>query len=80
MDFFVVPTVTFKLLYVLVVLSHDRRKIVHYNVTDSPTAAWTGQQVIEAFPWDSTPKYLLRDNDSIYGAEFTQRVNATGIK
>jgi len=79
-DFFVVPTVTIKLLFALVVLSHDRRKIVHFNVTSSPTAFWTGQQVIEAFPWDTAPKYLLRDNDSIYGAEFTKRVNATGIK
>jgi len=54
-DFFIVPTVTFKILYVFVVLSHDRRKIVHFNVTSSPTAFWTGQQVIEAFPWDTAP-------------------------
>ena len=80
MDFFVVPTVNFRLLYVLVILSHDRRKIVRFNVTSSPTAFWTGQQVIEAFPWDTASKYLLRDNDSIYGSEFTKRVNATGIK
>jgi len=79
-DFFVVPTINFKLLFVLVVLSHDRRRIVHFNVTTSPSAAWTGQQIIEAFPWDTAPKYLLRDNDSIYGAEFTRRVNAAGIK
>jgi len=78
-DFFVVPTITFKLLYVLVVLSHDRRRIVHFNVTSSPSAAWTGQQIIEAFPWDTAPKYLIRDNDSIYGADFTRRVNAAGI-
>ena len=78
-DFFIVPTITFKILYVFVVLSHDRRKIVHFNITSSPTAFWTGQQVIEAFLWDSAPKYLIRDNDSIYGSEFVQRVNATGI-
>ena len=79
-DFFVVPTITFRLLYVFVILSHDRRKIVHFNITSSPTAFWTGQQVIEAFPWDSAPKYLIRDNDSIYGVEFTKRVNAMGVK
>jgi len=79
-DFFVVPTITFKLLFVLVVLSHDRRKIVHFNVTASPSAAWTGQQIIEAFPWDNAPKYMIRDNDSIYGADFKQRVNSAGIK
>ncbi|MDP8238817.1 MAG: integrase core domain-containing protein, partial [Candidatus Hatepunaea meridiana] len=50
------------------------------NVTKSPTAFWTGQQIIEAFPWDTAPTYLLRDNDSIYGNEFTKRVNATGTK
>ena len=79
-DFFIVPTLTFKILYVFVVLSHDRRKIVHVNVTKSPTAFWTGQQIIEAFPWDTAPTYLLRDNDSIYGNEFTKQVNATGTK
>jgi len=79
-DFFVVPTVTFRLLIVLIVLSHDRRRIVHFNVTSSPSPDWTGQQIIEAFPWDSAPKYLLRDNDEIYAAEFTRRVNAAGIK
>ncbi len=79
-DFFVVPTITFKLLFVFVILSHDRRRIVHFNVTASPTAFWTGQQIIEAFPWDTAPKYLLRDNDSIYGADFSRRVNNAGIK
>ncbi len=79
-DLFVVPTINFKLLFVLVVLSHDRRKIVHFNVTASPSAAWTGQQIIEAFPWDNAPKYMIRDNDSIYGADFKQRVNSAGIK
>ena len=79
-DFFVVPTITFKLLFVFVILSHDRRRIVHFNVTASPTAFWTGQQIIEAFPWDTAPKYLLRDNDSIYGADFSRRVYNAGIK
>jgi len=79
-DFFIVPTINFKLLFVFVVLAHERRKIIHINVTTSPSATWTGQQIIEAFPWDNVPKYLLRDNDSIYGADFTHRVNSIGIK
>ena len=66
MDFFVVPTATFRLLYVLVVMTHERRKIVHFNITDSPTASWTAQQIVNAFPYDTAPKYLLRDRDSIY--------------
>jgi hypothetical protein len=73
-DFFVVPTATFRVLYVFVVLLHHRRRVVHFNVTDSPTAAWTAQQLIEAFPDDSAPRYLLRDRDSIYGGEFRRRV------
>ena len=54
-DFFVVPTVRFKVLFVLVVLAHHRRRVVHFNVTEHPTAQWTGQQIIEAFPWDTAP-------------------------
>ncbi len=80
MDFFVVPTVTARLLYVLVVLNHERRKIVHFNITDAPTAAWTAQQIINAFPYDTAPEYLLRDRDSIYGSVFVQRVAGMGIK
>jgi putative transposase len=67
-DFFVVPTVRNKVLFVLVVLAHQRRRVVHFNVTERPTARWTGQQIIEAFPWDTAPKYLLRDRDAIYGS------------
>lgn len=78
-DFLVVPTVNFKLLYVLVVMLHERRRIVHFNVTDSPTAAWTGQQIIQAFPYDTAPKYLIRDNDKIYGFDFKEKVKACGI-
>jgi len=77
-DFFVVPTATFRVLYVFVVLLHHRRRVVHFNVTDSPTAAWTAQQIVEAFPGDSAPSYLLRDRDSIYGAEFRRRVTRPG--
>src|SRR5437899_205720 len=78
-DFFVVPTATFRILYVFVVLLHHRRKIAHFDVTDSPTAAWTAQQIVEAFPDDSAPRYLLRDRDSIYVGEFRRRVKGMGI-
>jgi transposase InsO family protein len=79
-DFFVVPTVRFKVLFVLVVLAHHRRRVVHFNVTEHPTAQWTAQQIIEAFPWDTTPKYLLRDRDGIYGDTFQRRVQSMGIE
>ncbi len=65
--FFTVPTATFRILYVFIVRSHDRRKVVHFNVTKHPTAQWTAQQLVEAFPFDSAPRYLLRDRDTIYG-------------
>jgi len=68
MDFFVVPTVTFRLLYVFVILSHARRRVVHVNLTTRPTAAWVGQQLREAFPFETAPRYLIRDRDGIYGA------------
>jgi putative transposase len=76
---FVVPTVTYKVLFVLVILAHERRRIVHVNVTECPTTQWTAQQVIEAFPWDDAPRYLLRDRDSRYGTCFRQRVRNMGI-
>jgi putative transposase len=79
-DFFTVPTVTFRVLFVFLVMSNKRRKIVHFNVTESPTAAWTGQQIVNAFPWDTAQRYLLRDRDSKYGEEFTHRVENLGIK
>jgi transposase InsO family protein len=77
-DFFIVPTATFRVLYLFVVLLHHRRKVVRFNVTDSPTAAWTAQQIVEAFPDDSAPRYLLRDRDGIYGGEFRRRVKGMG--
>ena len=80
MDFFVVPTVSFRLLYVLVVMTHERRKVIHFNITEAPTAEWTAQQVVNAFPYDTAPQYLLRDRDSIYGSVFVQRVEGMGIK
>ena len=73
-DFFTVPTATFKVLFVLVILAHERIRIIHFNVTESPSAKWTAQQIVEAFPWDTAPRYLLRDRDGIYGHEFTTRV------
>lgn len=79
-NFFVVPTVTFKILYVFIVIEHNRRKIVHFNVTNSPSAMWTGQQIIETFPYDTVPKYLIRDNDSIYGNKFENRIKSMGTE
>ncbi|TWT72844.1 Integrase core domain protein [Posidoniimonas polymericola] len=79
-DFFVVPTATFRLLYCFVILSHDRRRVLHFNVTTNPTARWTAQQLNEAFPFDAAPRCLLRDNDAIYGQVFQQRVAAIGIE
>ena len=78
-DFFVVPTATFRVLYVLLVMSHDRRRILHVNVTDHPTAEWTGRQVLEAFPGD-VPRLLLHDRDSIYGWNFDRVVKMLGIR
>jgi putative transposase len=80
LDFFVVPTVTHKVLFVLLILAHERRRLVHFNITEHPTVEWTVQQVIEAFPWDKAPRYLLRDRDRIYGAYFRQRVRHMGIE
>ena len=80
MDFLVVPTVTGRVLYVLIVMTHERRKVVHFNVTESPTAEWAAQQVVNAFPYDTAPTYLLRDRDSIYGSAFVRRVDRLGIK
>jgi hypothetical protein len=66
-DFLIVPTIRFQLLYVFIVLAHSRRRVLHFNVTPNPTAQRTAQQIVEAFPWDSAPRYLLRDRDAIYG-------------
>ena len=80
-DFFTVPTLTFKLLYVFVVLSHDRRRILHVNVTEHPTAEWTAQQLTEAFPGDEIiPRYLHRDRDAIYGDTVRTRIESLGIE
>ncbi len=78
-DFLVVPTATFRILFVFVVLLHHRRQVVHFNVTSAPTSAWTAQQMLEAFPEDSAPRYLLRDRDAVYGNTFRRRVESMGI-
>ena len=79
LDFFTVPTVRLRVLFVLVVLAHHRRRVVHFNVTEHPTARWTAQQIVDTFPDDSAPSYLLRDRDQVYGEQFRHRVKGLGI-
>jgi transposase InsO family protein len=79
MDFFTVPTLTGRMLFVLVLLAHHRRRLIHFAITDHPTAAWTAQQIIEAFPDETAPRYLVRDRDAIYGDVFQRRVAGMGI-
>jgi putative transposase len=79
-DFFTVPTVFFDVLFVFVVLAHDRRRILSINVTRNPSAAWAADQIVQAFPWESAPRYLLRDRDGVYGAAFRHRVRSLGIE
>src|SRR3989454_7945061 len=79
LDFFTAPTARLRVLFVLVVLAHHRRRVVHFNVTEHPTAHWTAQQIVDAFPDDSAPSYLLRDRDSVYGHVFRQRVKGMGV-
>jgi transposase InsO family protein len=79
-DFFIVPTIRFQILYVFLVLAHDRRRILHFGVTAHPTAEWTAQQLRNAFPWDAAPHYLLRDRDGIFGDDFVKQVRDMGIE
>jgi len=79
-DFFTVPTVTFRVLYVFIVLRHDRRQVVHFNVTTNPHAQWTAQQIINAFPYEEAPRFLIRDRDGIYGDCFKDRMKSMGIE
>ncbi|MDH5345999.1 MAG: integrase core domain-containing protein, partial [Gammaproteobacteria bacterium] len=79
-DFFMVPTATFRVLFVLVVLSHDRREILHTNVTELPTAEWAARQVIEAIGLDEAPKYLIRDRDRKFSELFSRKVESTGLQ
>src|SRR6266436_3646933 len=78
-DFFTGPTARLRVLFVFVVLAHHRRRVLHFNVTEHPTAAWTAQQIVDAFPDDRAPSYLLRDRDSVYGHVFRQRVKGMGV-
>jgi putative transposase len=80
LDFFTVPTARLRVLFVLVVLAHHRRRVVHFNVTEHPTALWTAHQIVDAFPDDSTPRYLLRDRDQVYGQQFRHRVKGLRIE
>jgi transposase InsO family protein len=79
-DIFVVPTIGFKLLYGIVIMRLDRRRLVWINVTANPTAEWIARQITEAFPWDQAPRYLLRDRDMSYGAIVRRRLRAMGIR
>jgi putative transposase len=79
-DFFTVPTAQLRVLFVLIVLAHHRRRVLHFNVTAHPTAAWTAQQIVDTFPDDTAPAYLLRDRDAIYGDSFRQRVSGMQIQ
>ncbi len=79
-DFFTVPTIRFQILYVFLVLAHDRRRIPHFAVTAHPTAQWTAQQLRNAFPWDTATRYLLRDRDRIFGYDFVKQVKDMGIQ
>jgi putative transposase len=78
-DFFTVPTIRFQVLYVFLVLAHDRRRILHFHVTAHPTAEWVVQQLREAFPFAELPRYLLRDRDAIFGNDFQEQVRDMGI-
>src|SRR2546428_3689543 len=79
-DFFTVPTLQLRVLFVFVVLAHQRRRVLHFNVTEHPTAEWTAQQIIEAFPEDAAPRYLIRDRDGVYGSQFRNRVQGMSIQ
>ena len=79
-DFFTVHTIGFRTLYVFLILSLDRRRVIHFNTTENPTADWTSLQVIQAFPFDSAPRYLIRDRDGIYGQQVIDTFDMLGIK
>ncbi|MGH9548295.1 MAG: integrase core domain-containing protein [Terriglobales bacterium] len=79
-DLCVVPTLTFDSLFAFLVVGHGRRQLLWFAVTRQPTAEWLAQQIVEAFPWDAAPTYLVRDNDGAYGQTFTSRLRAMGIR
>ena len=72
------PTASFRILYVFLVLRHERRELVHFNVTEHPSAQWTAQQMVEPLPWDPAPKHVVRDRDQIYGEVLRRRVKSLG--
>ncbi|UCE58619.1 MAG: hypothetical protein JSU63_14385 [Phycisphaerales bacterium] len=78
-DFFTVPTATLRILFAFALLHHDHRKVVHFNVTAHPTAEWAAQQIVEAFPEDSAPRFLIRDRNGTYGSVFRERVANMGV-
>jgi transposase InsO family protein len=80
MDLFVVPTISFRLLYGFLILLHARRELLWLGVTAHPTAEWIAQQITEAFGWRNAPRYVVRDRDRVYGARFRQRMRAMGIR
>ena len=80
LDFFTVPTATFRVLFVFVVLSHDRRRLVHFNVTEHPTADWTARQLLEAVAMEEAPRYLVRDRDQVYGERFSRQAKTLDIR
>ena len=79
-DFFTVPTITMRVLFVFILLEHDRRKVLHFNVTEHPTADWTSQQIVEAFADRDAPRYLIHDRDGIYGNEVGRRIASLHIE
>jgi transposase InsO family protein len=79
-DLFVVPTAFFKLLYGVVILGHERRRQIGFGVSAHPTAEWIAGQVTDAFPWDTAPRYLVRDRDGAFGPAYTRRIRAMGIR
>ena len=79
MDFFTVPTITFGVLYAFFVISHDRRRILHFNVTRHPASSWIAQQLREAFPYQSAPRFLVFDRDAKYGLEVSAAIQSMKI-
>jgi putative transposase len=80
LDFFTVPTATFRFLFVFVMLTHSRRRLVHFNVTEHPTAEWAARQLLEACGLEGTPRYLIRDRDGVYGARFSRQAKTLNIR
>jgi len=80
LDFFMVPTATFRVLFVLIMVTHGRRRLVHFNATEHPMAEWTARQLLEACPLEDSPRYLIRDRDSVYGERFSRQAKTLGIR